>query len=283
MTFDSMHSHHTDPPFGFHQASTNNRKLITMAQQSPHNWFGRICALMVRKYIKNKHPEWIDVEVEGFRLRSNITDNVSERKYIFMPWLFDPVEHKYMQKNLSKNSVFIDIGANAGIYTLWAAQLLGKEGTILSFEPNPIMFERLIKNISFNKTEKWPRLHLCDQAVSDQSGDLSLYLDPVNFGGSSLLQRNQTDSKISVSAITLVEKVKSLKLKQIDLLKIDIEGAEERALLPFFKQASDQLLPKAIIIENSDDLWETDLNKTFKKYHYKLIQKTRMNSIWQRS
>ncbi|MFM7083778.1 MAG: methyltransferase, partial [Hyphomicrobium sp.] len=68
-------------------------------------------------------------------------------------------------------------------------------------------------------------------------------------------------------------------LNNIDLIKIDIEGYEDKALIPFFKEAPRKLYPKAIIIENNEKDWETDVISYACSLGYKKIVIPTSNNI----
>jgi FkbM family methyltransferase len=72
--------------------------------------------------------------------------------YEQMVWLQDEEwdELRYLQRKLQPGDVFIDVGANLGLWTLVAANSVGPSGRVFSFEPNPTTFERLSENIRLN-------------------------------------------------------------------------------------------------------------------------------------
>ncbi len=63
------------------------------------------------------------------------------------------------------------------------------------------------------------------------------------------------------------------------MLKIDIEGAEDVALVPFIEKAGESLLPGLMIIENSEHVWSRDLFGLLAENGYRRILKTRLNSV----
>ena len=68
-------------------------------------------------------------------------------------------------------------------------------------------------------------------------------------------------------------------INKISVLKIDVEGNEEKILLPFLKDENKKLFPKTIIIEQNNDLWDGSLLNLLKEYGYNTYKKTRMNII----
>ena len=83
---------------------------------------------------------------------------------------------------------------------------------------------------------------------------------------------------ITVNCKKLYDIVKEENIKYITNLKIDIEGYEDRALIPFFKTAKKSLFPKNILLEHSScKLWKKDLIKFLFKKGYKVVFKNKSN------
>ncbi len=264
-------------PFGRYALSGWRATCLRAAQAMPASWLGRRGALLLRKLVLKGGPDIIDAEVEGLRFRLYMRDNVSERKYLFLPQFFDAEERALLRKTLGGGGVFVDIGANAGIYSLCGAAAVGASGRALSIEPNPVVGARLAFNIALNDFQGRSAIEQC--GVSDAAGQFDLVLDESNLGGSSLsLQRS--DKTISVRCDTLLDILARNGITYIDALKIDIEGAEDRALIPFFESAPRTLLTKLIVIENSPKDWRQDLPAAFVAAGYDLAKTTRMNRIY---
>ena len=75
--------------------------------------------------------------------------------YERMVWLEDEEwdELQYLRRKLRPGDVFIDVGANIGLWTLVAASSVLPNGRIFSFEPNPATFDKLVQNIKLNGRE----------------------------------------------------------------------------------------------------------------------------------
>jgi FkbM family methyltransferase len=221
----------------------------------------------------------IDAEVEGIRFRLHMKDNVSERKFLFMPQFFDAFERGLMRERLKDGGVFADIGANAGIYSMTAAALVGDGGTVLAVEPNPAVMKRLALNAALNGFTG--RIRMAGVGVSDAAGSFDLVLDESNLGGSSLVAARSGKS-IRVPCLPLLDLLRQEGISRLDGLKIDIEGAEDKALAPFFRAAPRDLHPGFIILENSEGQWAEDLPGILRAAGYRLLRRTRMNLVWER-
>lgn len=262
--------------FGGYALSGWRAALLGFAQGLPANWLGRRLALICRKLVLKRGPDIVDATVENIRFRLHMRDNVSERKFLFMPQFFDAVERAELRHRLGTQSVFVDIGANAGIYTLTAA---ATGAQVIAVEPNPAVLSRLQYNLAANDLAT--KVIIVQKGVSDAKGAFDLVLDDTNLGGSSLVAtRSQNALKIDCDLLQNILQEKGV--ERIDALKIDIEGAEDRALFPFFENAPESLFPRLLIMENSVGQWQRDLPALLQQKGYRARQTTRMNVIWEK-
>lgn len=268
----------TTSPFGAYALKKLPGLLLRLAQRLPANWLGRRLALILRKAVLWRGPAIVDAAVDGLKLRLYTQDNVSERKFLFLPQFFDPLERSLLKKNLRNGSVFVDVGANAGIYALTAAAAVGVNGKVVAIEPNPLVLDRLKFSAALNGFDG--RIVFEQSGVSSEEGSFDLMLDDSNLGGSSLVAERSA-LKISVRCYKLLSVVQKYQLQKIDALKIDIEGAEDRALVPFFAAAPKHLYPRLLILENSPHDWRQDLPAALRAAGYRLLQTTRMNQVWE--
>ena len=136
-------------------------------------------------------------------------------------------ELTHLEKILSPGKVFIDAGANFGIYTLVASKLVGETGRVVAFEPTTQSFSTLTQNVALNGLTNVLTLSV---ALSEKPGRAWLYHgpDPVrnslgkapSWGGEA--EEVVTDSLDNMFQQGLIERV--------DVIKIDVEGAEELVL-----------------------------------------------------
>jgi len=171
-----------------------------------------------------------------------------------------------------KINVFMDIGANIGLYSLIAAKINPKMN-IVGFEPasGPLYFYK--KNVSRNN---FSNIKVEAIALSEKSGTIDFYeisnpkykylkhnLAGENNAGSKSKGRNYV--KITVNTETLDNYV-SRNFKEVDLIKIDTEGTEHYIL-----QNADNVLSKMqpiIICETLYNVIESDLEQIMRKYGY---------------
>jgi FkbM family methyltransferase len=124
--------------------------------------------------------------------------------------------------------VFYDLGANHGIYTCFAGTLL-TAGDIVAFEPNPNTVAELRRNIKLN--ELMDRATVFQAAVDGEAGQGEFFADTDSMGSSLAESRQGLDTKaIEVDIVALDELAGTESLPAPDVVKIDVEGAELRAL-----------------------------------------------------
>lgn len=276
-------------PFGTFTPSAGHRRLLRFAQGAPQNAFGKQLARLARDLYLWRAPLPADLSVGDIRLRCYLRDNTCERKFVFTPWRFDPLERSALVDALRPDGVFVDVGANVGIYTLTAALHLGPGGRIVAFEPYPPAHQRLRFNIESTRAgrEDWPRIDVLPIGASDREETRELRIDAGNLGGGSIAEDARFSSAGSHAAITircrpLLTTLAELGVDRIDVLKIDIEGAEDVALMAFLAEALETLLPRRMIVENSDQLWKRDLRGALTARGYRALTRTRLNTIWAR-
>jgi FkbM family methyltransferase len=167
------------------------------------------------------------ITLAGIRLRIDPAD-MGLTKIMLLDREYEPMETELVRKSLVRGDTFIDVGANIGYYTLIASQIVGTEGRIFAFEPEPHNFARLQQNVDLNRASNVIPVPF---AVSDRSGSVSLYVPKGQPGQSQLLQFDQNESEMRVNAIALDDYFRQFDSNsKISLIKMDIEGAEVLAL-----------------------------------------------------
>lgn len=127
-------------------------------------------------------------------------------------------------KLIRPRMVVLDIGAHVGYYTLLAARQVGPEGKVYAFEPEPKNHALLLKNIEQNGYEN---VVVTRSAVSDRIGDTTLYLSALDNGRHSVYQQDYPQQGTeSVDTLTIDAFLESEGWPNVDLVKIDVEGAE---------------------------------------------------------
>lgn len=129
-----------------------------------------------------------------------------------------------LQSVLRPGSVFLDVGANVGVLSIFAAHRWCPQGTVLGFEASPQIFEHLAANVQVNSHRALDIVHA---AVTSHSGDtLTFYNAPESkFGMGSLTNRFGTEG-IAVPTVALDDAVRAHGIDRVRAIKVDVEGFE---------------------------------------------------------
>jgi FkbM family methyltransferase len=129
---------------------------------------------------------------------------------------------------LEPGMVVIDVGAHVGYYTLIAAKAVGPTGKVFAFEPDDSNYSLLIKNVEING---YSNVVAVKQAVSNYVGYSTLELSPWHSGIHHIDYSGQQESSgVQVETTTVDTFLGSQESLEISLVKIDVEGSEERVL-----------------------------------------------------
>ncbi|MCA1320521.1 FkbM family methyltransferase [Bacillus tianshenii] len=137
----------------------------------------------------------------------------------------------YFINEVKSGDTVVDIGTNVGYFTLLAGKLVGNQGKVIGFEANTNVFSLLEDNIAMNWLTE--QIAVYNKAVYSENTTLKLKISN-KFQGDSTLKKNSLlndadNILLNVEAISLDSELNHL--KQIDVLKIDIEGGEYHAFL----------------------------------------------------
>lgn len=148
---------------------------------------------------------------------------------IYCLGLYEAPLARFFIRSLCPDSCVLDIGAYIGQYTLLAAKY-APYGHVLAFEPHPESFARLRAHVVRNRLSN---VFAFQEAVGEQQGVLPLTLSGQAFD-SALRPQGQADigntNAIEVRVTTLDEVIQEHGLPKVDLMKIDVEGAEGKVL-----------------------------------------------------
>jgi FkbM family methyltransferase len=138
--------------------------------------------------------------------------------------LYDKSETILFRQLIKKGMVVIDIGANIGYFTLLAARLVGEEGKVFAFEPEPRNFSLLSKNVEANGCNN---VIAIQKAVLNKPGKMKLFLEERNLGGHSLSKASVSNPAGSVTVeVTSLDEFFQSKDFRADVVKMDAEGSE---------------------------------------------------------
>ena len=140
---------------------------------------------------------------------------------------WEPLETEVIRRLCRPSDFVLDIGGNIGWYSVIVAKTIGSAGRLITFEPDPVNFEMLVRNLErvVGCAQTMPR----HAAVSDHEGVLQLFLAEGNRGDHRIFNDGTSRPSIDVRTSTL-DALLELEPRLPDLVKSDTQGSEARIL-----------------------------------------------------
>lgn len=168
-------------------------------------------------------------EIGGYQFDCCLRDTVA--RDVFFAGCFAAQEIAFLRGVLKPGMTFVDVGANWGLFTLVAAYLVGTSGIVAAMEPDPRMFGRLKANVEGNNLRQ---VRVFEVAIADRDSNLVLAAHDHagnNWGISRVIEGDTTDQMtFNVPSRQLDPLLDKAGFQTVDLLKIDVEGAEDMVL-----------------------------------------------------
>lgn len=166
-----------------------------------------------------------DVTVAGgYRMTLDLSNAI--HRQIFMG-CFARNMTKWARALLPRGGAFLDVGAHAGYFSLLASHRVGASGRVLAIEPNPRTFSSLQRHLTGNAVRNVDAM-MC--GLADREGTLVLHVPPAQFDYNATLLPRDGWTRAEVRVRTLDDCVREWNIERIDLMKIDVEGAEPLVL-----------------------------------------------------
>lgn len=157
---------------------------------------------------------------------------------------YEPVTFDFLRRNCKSGGVFLDCGAHIGLFAVVGAKLVGKAGKVFSFEPTPNTRNVLEEVIRLNDCQNITEVR--GEAIAEKSGTATFF-DTGNdvSNANSLVQTERHDEGLSVPTVSIDDFAAERNLK-IQVLKIDVEGAELNALRGAFQTLKNDCPPLSL-------------------------------------
>jgi FkbM family methyltransferase len=139
---------------------------------------------------------------------------------------FETPETNFVSRFLKSGMHFVDLGAHHGYYTLLASRKVGKEGSVLAIEPSPRERKRLDLHLRINRCQN---VEVESRAIGEAEGSAELHLVLGSENGCNSLRKPEVSEEIEIFpvAVQCLDRVlEERNFPSIDLLKMDVEGAE---------------------------------------------------------
>lgn len=268
------------PPFGTYQPTALQARLIALGRRLPPTKAGKRTASFIRSAMRRLRSEPLDLDVIGQKMRLYAGNNACEKRLIVTPQFFDPLELGFLKSRLHPAFTFLDIGSNVGAYSIFVAKNAGPGARVVAVDPNAIVLKRLAFNATANGLTN---IRSVQAAIADADGEMEFALEESNMGGSSLqLDREARGGKtiFKVPVRTLAGVVAEAGLDRVDAIKIDVEGFEDKVLIPYLNTVARGLHPKSIVLEANIDSWDGDLIGALAKAGYETSGALAQNGVF---
>lgn len=180
------------------------------------------------------------MDIQGSKMFINLDERNPGLRQTFQAYAMNGIHEKettsLFKKIVRPGDIFLDLGANIGYFSLLASRLVGSQGKIFSFEPEPNNFYYLKKNIEINR---YDNIYPFDKAVSNINEKIPLFICDYDSGHHTIKQyggvkvyshgRRTEERIINVDAVRLDDFLRN-KVEKVDIVKMDIEGAEALAI-----------------------------------------------------
>ena len=197
------------------------RRILTAAGLSKplRMWLGPLAGRTVSRFTSDPNQPSL---VRG---HSMILTN--EGSYPPIAMAIDQYEEgttRLFQSLVKPGMVVIDVGAHVGYYSLLAAKHVGPTGKVYAFEPEPRNHKLLLSNIERNG---YTNIVPINKGVSNRVGSTTLFLTALDNGRHSAYRhRSPERGSVSVEATTIDDFLDAQGWPKVDLVKVDVEGAE---------------------------------------------------------
>ncbi|WP_131746506.1 FkbM family methyltransferase [Frankia sp. Cppng1_Ct_nod] len=182
----------------------------------------------------------------GLRLELDLRDNL--QRSVYFTGTYEPATLDWLRRNLRAGDVFVDVGAHVGVHALTAAAALDRQGhgRVIAFEPAADSHSRLVDNARRNGL----RVTAVPLALGEATGEATLYTDP-EWGADDAGVRSQYGLGEAIATVRVMDFdgwARAAGLTRMDVVKIDVEGAELAALAGMAASLT-TFRPRALIVE----------------------------------
>lgn len=188
---------------------------------------------------------------KGLKRLINGTDRILVAPRLRVSEGYEPEVWQHLMREVRPGDVVADVGAYIGLYTIALAKRVGPAGRVIAFEPNPVSFNALQEQVALNSVDNRVRLLQVALGASVARARFELRRDQSNIIYDCAAPAGDP---VYVECLTLDNVIGN---GHLDLMKIDVEGYEEKVLEGATNLLSDpKRSPRAIYIEVHPHLWQ---------------------------
>ncbi len=273
-------------PFGTHRPTGPLALALWLTRNTP---LGRG---KLRRPLRNafqRNPRPLDLVTWGMPMRLHAGSVTGETKVALAPSRYEATELAFLRAALHKpGATFIDIGANAGLYSLNLLATVPHSITVHAFEPQPEMLARLHVSLALavdHLAKTGSTAHVHPFGLGPQAATMEMVRPDGDFGEASVFApfADVKGDRISIDVRAVSDIWAELDLDNAAALKIDVEGFEAEILGALIDTLPDAL-PAAICLEHlAQDHWGRDIISELTALGYRKVATTRANTMMQRS
>jgi FkbM family methyltransferase len=192
------------------------------------------------------HRPLVTVRRLGLTLALDLRDNL--QRTLYYTGTYEPGLNRLLRAELRRGDVVLDLGAHIGVHALTAARVLGKRGggRVVGFEPAHDSAQKLRANAARNRLD----VTVVEAALGRATGTVDLRADRAyDEADAGVRSQFGTGARVqTVSVIMMDDWVRESGLDRLDLVKVDVEGAELEAL-EGMRESLQRLRPRLVVVE----------------------------------
>ncbi len=162
----------------------------------------------------------IIIAIAGYRFRCNLAEHI--QRTIFL-WGHDQDAFALIRSRVQPGDTFVDVGANVGIFSLMASQIVGPTGRVISVEPNPSTFGRLSRTVKENNISQ---ITLCNVGLAETSAKVELFTGTSEGNDTASMLPGVSTKSVTVEVLPLDLLAEQLGVESIAYMKVDVDGYE---------------------------------------------------------
>jgi len=271
-------------PFGAFSLSPLAERFRRLPMAMPGDALRRSAESVVRRALMSGGRDIADIEVfPGQFARVHLRDNRCEKRVFAGSKSWDNAErrairHAMEARPVGEDFVFVDAGANAGLYTLSVlsdAMMQSRPVKAIAIEPDIENRRRLEFNLGVSNATA---VTVLPYALGAEEGEGAMVQSETNRGEVHVASGSETGDTIRLRPLKAA--LAEAGTDRVDVMKMDIEGFEEPVLKGFFADAPRSLWPTMILLETRHEAAITDGAAGLCLEHgYEVAQQMRQNAV----
>ncbi|WP_329148446.1 FkbM family methyltransferase [Streptomyces sp. NBC_01456] len=147
------------------------------------------------------------------------------QRYLYLFGVWEPHMSHWLETRLEPGDVFVDVGANIGVFSVLGSRLVGSTGSVVAIEASPTFHRRVLQHAELNHCEN---IRAANVAVSDERKTLTFVLaSSNNMGANSIVPYDgSAESSFEMEAFSIADVLTPDEVARARVIKIDVEGAE---------------------------------------------------------